>query len=231
MAAAASVFADRSRVDILTALADGRALPAGELARAAGVSASTASAHLSRLQDFGLLVTEKHGRHRYYRLASEQVSDVTELLAQFAPRRPIRSLRGSRVATQLALARTCYDHLAGELGVSMLASLRSQRIVEVEAGAVRVRRNNVGLLDDLAIDVSFLDRGRRPTARLCLDWSARRHHLAGALGAALTSRIIELKWLQRAEGTRALSVTEAGWDGLQRYFGIRRAEQHCNILD
>lgn len=206
---------------MLAALADGSARPAGELARTAGVSPSTASSHLSRLQDSGLVEVERHGRHRYYRITSERVGQIAEMLAQLAPRKPIHSLRGSRIAADLTLARTCYDHLAGELGVALLDSLIRSEVIEIDAGEARVCSGEQPLLDELGIDVSALRRNRRRSlARLCLDWSARRHHLAGALGASLASKIIERGWLQRKKGNRALVVTKPGWEGLQRHFGI-----------
>jgi DNA-binding transcriptional ArsR family regulator len=194
----AVLLGDRARVAMLAALADGRALPAGELARRAGIHPATATAHLRRLVDGGLVRVRAQGRHRYHELASPQVAAALEALAQIAPATPIRSLRQHSTATALAEARTCYDHLAGRRGVE----LRDRLLAAGALAAVGDRdhaltERGVQLVAGLGIDVAALRAGRRVFARRCLDWTQRRPHLAGALPAALTERFIADGWLTR----------------------------------
>src|SRR3954470_12479909 len=181
LAAVASLIGDPTRIAILTALAEGHALPAGELAHRAGVQPATATAHLRQLVDGGLVVVRAQGRHRYHELAGPRVAAVVEALAQLAPATPVRSLRSDRAARNLAEARTCYDHLAGRRGVEL-----RDRLVAV--GALRMvddrdhQLTPVGrlLLDKLGIDAGELNTTRRVFARTCVDWTQRRPHLAGA---------------------------------------------------
>lgn len=206
LAPVASLIGDSARIAILGALAEGHALPASELARRAGVRPATATAHLRRLVEGGLVVVRTQGRHRYHELAGPRVAAVIEALAQLAPATPVRSLRSDRVARTLAEARTCYDHLAGRRGVEL-----RDRLVAV--GALRMvddrdhQLTPVGrrLVGDLGIDPLDLISTRRMFARICVDWTQRRPHLAGALPAALTDRFLELGWLARATG-RSLRV-------------------------
>jgi DNA-binding transcriptional ArsR family regulator len=206
LAPIASLIGDPTRVAMLAALAEGRALPAGDLARRARVRPATATAHLHRLIEGGLVVVRAQGRHRYHASAGPRVAAVVEALAQLAPATPVRSLRTDRSAVALAEARTCYDHLAGRRGVQ----LRDHLLV---AGALRVvderdhQLTSVGrnLLRELGIDLTELDKSRRVFARACVDWTQRRAHLAGALPAALTNRLLETGWLTRTTG-RGLRV-------------------------
>jgi DNA-binding transcriptional ArsR family regulator len=206
LAPIASLIGDPTRVAMLAALAEGHALPAGDLASRARVRPATATAHLRRLIEGDLVVVRAQGRHRYHALAGPQVAAVLEALAQLAPATPVRSLRTDRSAMALAEARTCYDHLAGRRGVQ----LRDRLLV---AGALRVvnerdhQLTDVGrnLLRELGIDLTELDKSRRVFARACVDWTQRRAHLAGALPAALTNRLLETGWLARATG-RSLRV-------------------------
>jgi DNA-binding transcriptional ArsR family regulator len=198
LAPVAVLLGDRARVAMLAALADGRALPAGELARRAGVRPATATAHLRRLVDGGLIRVRVQGRHRYHELASPQVATALEALAQLAPAAPVRSLRQHSTATALAEARTCYDHLAGRRGVE----LRDQLLA---AGALRLldHRDHAltsageSLVDALGLDLDAMRASRRVFARSCLDWTQRRPHLAGVLPAALTQRFLADGWLIR----------------------------------
>src|SRR4051794_31590882 len=240
IAVPAALLGERGRARIVMALSDGRALPAGVLASEAGIAASTASEHLAKLLDAGLLAVEQHGRHRYYRIADARVLQAVEALAQLAPAAPVRSLKEGTRAEQLRSARLCYDHLAGRLGVAVMASLLERGVLEggdgrhhpetAEADRLSAPGHDVDyrvtpggerfLADRLGIDVTALGRGRRPLVRYCLDWTEQRHHLAGALGAAIADRLAELDWVRRARVNRALSVTPTGSDGLGATLGI-----------
>jgi DNA-binding transcriptional ArsR family regulator len=241
IAAVADVLADRSRSRMLLALSDGRALPASRLAAEAGIAASTASAHLSRLVTAGMLVAEPHGRHRYYRLAGPHVAGLLEAIARLAPPMTVRSLRDGTQAAALRRARTCYDHLAGRFGVALMDALLRAGILESDGGfesrgpgpdsSGRDRPGAPGwdvsylltdsgraLLKEIGIDCSAA--GRRPFVRYCVDWSEQRHHLAGALGSQVLSRLDELRWIERRPGSRAVSVTTAGAQGLRQAIGL-----------
>ncbi|MBB4774671.1 ArsR/SmtB family transcription factor [Actinomadura livida] len=220
IAPVAALLGDRTRAAMLTALLDGRPLAAGELARAAGVSAQTASAHLGRLLDGGLVTVVRQGRHRYYRLRGREVAQVIEALSRIGPPVEVRSLRQSRDARRLREARTCYDHLAGEAGVALFAALVGGGLIE-PAGpdAYEVTAKGEERLTALGLDLAALRGARRRFAWECLDWTERRPHLNGALGAALTGRMLELGWFERGTTRRALAVTEAGHRGLADSFG------------
>ncbi|TDB85601.1 transcriptional regulator [Actinomadura sp. KC216] len=216
----AALLADRARAAMLTALLDGRPLAAGELARAAGVGAPTASAHLARLLDGGLVTVVKQGRHRYYRLRGVEVAQLIEALSRISPPVEVRSLRQSRDARRLHEARTCYDHLAGEAGVALFAALVDGGLIEAGGGdAFEVTEKGAERFGALGLDVVALRKARRRFAWQCLDWTERRPHLNGALGAALTARMIELGWFERGTTRRALTVTEKGLAGLADSFG------------
>lgn len=196
---------------MLHCLLDGSERPAGELARAAGVSATTASGHLHRLARARLLTVRACGRHRYYALAGPQVAVALEALALIAPPTPVRSLRQASSAVALAHARSCYDHLAGRAGVTLRTAL-------LDTGALsphgprdhQLTASGRALLADLGIDAGALLRSRRLLARDCLDWTERRPHLAGALPAALLARFLELGWLARRRTDRGLRITDLG---------------------
>jgi DNA-binding transcriptional ArsR family regulator len=206
LAPIASLVGDPTRIVMLAALAEGRSLPAGDLARRAGVRPATATAHLHRLIEGGLVVVRAQGRHRYHELAGPRVAAVVEALAQLAPATPVRSLRGDRAAKMLAEARTCYDHLAGRRGVQLRDRL-------LTAGALRVvddRDHQLtdagrGFVHELGIELVNLDKTRRVFARACIDWTQRQPHLAGALPAALTNQFLRMGWLTRSTG-RGLRV-------------------------
>jgi len=236
IAAIASVLADPGRCRVLAALGDGRALPASLLAGEAGVAPSTASEHLSRLVGAGLLSVERHGRHRYFRLAGPHVADLLEALARMAPPAPVRSLREGTRAQALRSARTCYDHLAGRIGVAVMDSLVDRELLEPDrvedALAPGDRLSSPGLairfgvtekgalfLEEFGVALGALPP-RRPAVRYCVDWSEQRPHLAGAVGAALTSRLFDLGWLRRAERSRAVHVTDHGRRGFPDVFGV-----------
>lgn len=231
-----TLVADRGRCRILLALDDGRALPASRLAAEAGVSAATASSHLRKLTDAGLLAVEAHGRNRYYRLAGPAVGHLIEALQQLAPATPVRSLRQGTRAQALRQARTCYDHLAGRLGVEIMAAMLQQGYLAGGDGmfdpalARDDHRNGYGHDVNYTVTCSgwqFLAGfgvhlpARRPLIRYCIDWSEQRHHLAGALGRSLLDRLTELGWIRRAPATRAAHITDIGHHGLHATFGVK----------
>jgi DNA-binding transcriptional ArsR family regulator len=233
VAAVASVLAEPARARILLALGDGRALAASVLAAEAGVAASTASGHLARLVDAGLLDVLPQGRHRYYRLAGPHVGELLEALARVAPAAPVRSLRQGTRAAAVRSARTCYDHLAGGLGVELFAALIENGHVIGGDGRhdpVRSHRDRLSA-PGRDVDYRLTPPGRDVLAalgvvlpapagdgtialRYCVDWSEQRHHLSGAVGRALARRAFELGWLRRLDGSRAVRLTAAGRDGL-----------------
>lgn len=205
----AALLGDPTRAAMVSALHDGRALPAGELARRARISASTASAHLARLVDGGLLTLERSGRHRYFRLANDDVAHAIESLAAISPRKPARSLRDATIGEALSEARTCYDHLAGKLGVAVTAGLVRDRAIVERDGCFALGPHAGAVLGRIGVDAGDLPP-RRPAALRCLDWSERRPHLSGALGAAVCDRALEQRWIERLPGSRAVRLTPAG---------------------
>jgi DNA-binding transcriptional ArsR family regulator len=220
IAAVASLMADETRATILLALSDGRSLPAGELGRMARVAPSTASWHLDKLVEGGLLEIESWGKHRYFRVAGPRVVGAIEALAPLAPDKPTRSLRQSRAAGRVRFARTCYDHLAGELGVSFTQALVEQgSLLEAEEG-YEVTEEGISRLRELGVDLSG-GRERTRFAPRHVDWSERYHHFAGPLAKSTTSRLFELGWIVRVPQSRAVRLTEAGKSGLREHFALR----------
>src|SRR5262245_45745376 len=208
----AALAGDPARAGMLHALMDGRALTASELAGVAGITAQTASSHLARMTDAGLLTVEKQGRHRYHRLASPDVAHMMETIMQVAstlePSSQRRLTVGPRDAA-LRAARTCYDHLAGRLGVALADAMVASGYTELGSDGGIVTDAGLGFLGRIGIDVEALQarRGKRPArvlCRPCLDWSERRPHLAGAIGAALCTHCLEKKWVRRLTHTRAV---------------------------
>jgi DNA-binding transcriptional ArsR family regulator len=221
VAQVAALLADPTRLAILFALADGRPRPAGELARHAGVRASTASEHLAQLLAGELVAVERHGRHRYYRIAGESVVVALESLGTLArPARP-KTFQQTAAARTLRHARACYDHLAGRLGVEVTRSLVESGALILQAEAYELTHAGTLLLGErLGLDIDRARATRRSFARACLDWTERSYHLAGALGAELLHRLLALDWLERDDGSRALRVTPAGRRGFREHFGI-----------
>lgn len=234
VARVAAAIGEPGRARILNALGDGRALAASVLANEAGVAPSTASAHLTRLADAGLIVAEVSGRHRYYRLAGPLVAEALEALSALAPPEPVRSLRDHTRAAALRRARACYDHLAGRLGVEVMAALLARGHLAGGDGRhdpARARLDRYSAAGhDFTYTVTesgerfFADFGlalsRTPTVRYCVDWTEQRHHLAGGLGAQLLARFLDLGWVRRMPVGRALLVGETGLAGLGRTFGV-----------
>src|SRR5919202_1164606 len=210
LSAVGALLAEPARAAILLALAGGVALPASELAQRAGVTPSTTSTHLARLLSVGWVAVERHGRHRYYRLASPQVAAVLEHLACVAPVVPVRSLRAQQQNDALRLARSCYDHLAGKLGVALADALVQQDVLRVEGSDFVLMPQGAMFLRQHGVDVPEATRRRRALARRCLDWSERRDHLAGALGAAVFATWTARGWVVRQADSRAVRLTSVG---------------------
>lgn len=227
VAALAALLGDRTRAAICLTLLDGRAWTAGELARTTGVTAPTASEHLDRLVSGGLLVEERQGRHRYVRIAGPEAAHLVETLSTHArPAAAAGSYRAVRAEAQLAAARTCYDHLAGRLGVDLLDGLGRNGLVERGDGIV-LTAAGADWLGGLGADVAGMRAGRRPIVRLCLDWTERRSHLAGSAGAAIASAFLERSWIERIDGSRAVRVTDAGARALADTLGVLSEPRHA----
>jgi DNA-binding transcriptional ArsR family regulator len=220
LSASAGAIADPARAAMLDALLDGVPRSAGALAREAGVAPSTASHHLGRLLDAGLVTVAPDGRRRAFRLARPEVAHALEALALVSPPRAARTLRRATRAEAERAARTCYDHLAGALGVAVCDAL-------LDAGAIAPDGEHAYALGPAAeeafaaIGVTPPRPSRRAYARRCLDWSERRPHLAGALGAAVADALRARRWVTRIKGSRALLVTDAGRDGLRAALGVQ----------
>jgi DNA-binding transcriptional ArsR family regulator len=222
IAMVASLVGDPARANMLTALMTGRALTATELAYQAGITPQTASSHLGKLETGGLIEQERQGRHRYYRLADSDVAGVLEGLAGLAARAGHMRVRTGPKDPALRRARVCYDHLAGDLGVQMLDSLKRQKLVrQTKQDIALTAEGRHFMADALQIDASTLLHPRRPVCKACLDWSERRHHLAGTLGAALMTRFTELKWAARdpAPGSRVVNFSRTGERRFAALFG------------
>jgi DNA-binding transcriptional ArsR family regulator len=221
MAEIAALIGDPSRANILVALLDGRALTATELAYAAGVTPQTTSGHLARLTEAHLLAVASQGRHRYYRLASARVAQMLEAVMSVAALElPPRRRPPSRGDDALRAARTCYDHLAGHLGVALADALAGHGHLVLTEDGGEVTELGADFLGGFGIDLSGAGRRRRAFCRPCLDWTERRAHLGGALGAALTQRCFDLGWVARRRAGRAIAITRLGQRGFADTFAI-----------
>ncbi|MBU6439320.1 MAG: helix-turn-helix transcriptional regulator [Betaproteobacteria bacterium] len=216
IARVAALVGEPARAAMLLALGDGRALPAGELAACAGVSAATASEHLRLLRESGLLSMLRQGRHHYHRLASPQVGALLESLMLVAAQPPSAG-PASRVAPRLQAGRTCYSHLAGRLGVGLCDALIRRDCLRIDADVARLTPQGLAFLGDFGLDTRAWERN--PTSKTCIDWSERRHHLSGPLGVALLRRLEQLGWIRQDLDSRAVSLTPAGHRGLRQRFG------------
>jgi DNA-binding transcriptional ArsR family regulator len=219
----AALLGDPARANMLTALLDGGALTAGELAREAGVSAQTASSHLAKLGQGGLVEARSQGRHRYYALAGDEVAQVLEGLMGLAERSGLKRSRPGPREPELRRARVCYDHLAGELGVAMLEGLIASGRIRSSGGELALTATGEAFAADFGLDLQGLREGRRPVCRGCLDWSVRRTHLAGGLGAALLQRIYQLGWARRLAGARVVTFTLQGLADFEAAFAAPAA--------
>ncbi|HEU4374733.1 MAG TPA: helix-turn-helix domain-containing protein [Telluria sp.] len=213
----AALVGDHARAEVLTALMSGMALTATELAEVAGVTKQTISGHLAKLVDARLLAVEAQGRHRYFRLADPDVARLLESLMSVAFRTGALRLRSSPREPALRKARVCYDHLAGELGVMVYDRLAQAGAFTVDGDGIVLTAAGRRLVADIGVDLDALAGTRRPLCRTCLDWSERRHHLAGALGSALLARYQQLGWASRAKESRVMAFTSAGEQALRAW--------------
>ncbi|WP_020666172.1 ArsR/SmtB family transcription factor [Amycolatopsis nigrescens] len=219
-AAVARLLANPARSAVVDALQAGRPLAAGELAQLAGVRPSTTSEHLTMLVQGGLLTVVHAGRHRYYQLAGTAVSDALEALSHICPATPVRSLRQASAARTYQYARTCYDHLAGALGVALLDAMLDREWLAPGDPDYTLTPSGATELGRLGVDLAACRRSRRQFARPCLDWTQRRPHLAGALGAAITATLNTHGWLRPGSPNRGVRITTTGQTRLHTTFGI-----------
>lgn len=215
----AALLADPARALMLTRLFNGGALPAGELAYAAGVTPQTASSHLAKLVEGGLLAVESQGRHRYFRLAGPHVAQALEQFVVLHPLPTARRKALSPEARRLRFCRCCYDHLAGQVGVALARGLQDRGYLTVDDGVFRVTPSGADWL--AALGVSAAASGA--SARRCLDWTEREHHVGGQLGVRLLRAMGENGWLRRTDGSRLVVVTPSGWDAFRTAFGFDQA--------
>ena len=221
IAEAASLIGNPARANILTALLDGRARTATELGLAAGVAPSTASGHLGKLLGGNLVSMISSGRHRYYRLASPAVADLLEGLMAVAIDGPPRHRPKSPCSDAMARARTCYDHLAGKLGVAVAESLADRQLILLSEDQAIITNSGRAFLREIGVEPEKRSGPRRALCRACLDWSERRWHIGGAIGAAIADRAFKLGWTERQEVGRALTITPGGEKAFEELFGVR----------
>lgn len=221
VAGVAELFGDPVRAAMLHALLGGGELPAADLASRAGASPQAASAHLAKLVTGGLIEARSAGRQRLFRIASPGVGHAMEALAAIAAPAPVRALGQATTMQRLREARSCYDHLAGRVGVAVADHLLDGKLLAVANAEFVVTRRGKAFFESFDIDVDKLDDGRRSFARACMDWTERRPHVAGALGASLLERFLERRWLVRNSRDRALSLTPAGRTEFARQFDVR----------
>lgn len=206
----AALMGDPARANMLTALMRGGALTATELATEAGVSKQTASSHLAKLEAGGLVQQRKQGRHRYYDLSGSDIGALLESLMGVAVRTGhIRSRPGPK-SEELRQARVCYDHLAGSMGVKLYENMLAQGHLDETGDGPVLTDDGAKFVTGFGVDLSALTAGRRPLCKACLDWSERRSHLAGSLGAALLGHICDRGWAKRQNGSRAILFTAKG---------------------
>ena len=221
IAAIAAMVGDPARANMLTALLNGEALTASELALEANVTKQTASSHLNKLVAGGLVKVEAQGRHRYYRLADADVAGLLETLMGVAARAKALRTRPGPKEPALRRARLCYDHLAGELGVSLYdAFVKNKWITPQRDGALVLTRLGRAKVSSFGVEMTAREAGARPLCRACLDWSVRRHHLAGAVGAALLEAMMERGWVAQRGSSRVLEFSKIGEGALKRTFAF-----------
>lgn len=217
-----ALMGDPARANILSALLSGKALTATELATEAGITGQTASSHLKKLMEGGLLTQAKQGRHRYFTLAGPEVGAVLEAVMGLAARKGhLRTRTGPR-DPKMRAARVCYDHLAGDMAVRIFDSLQKRGFLAVstDKGGLALTADGEGFVSGIGIDLGALTASRRPMCRACLDWSERRNHLAGGLGAALLTRFTESGWLRREPAGRIVHISPKGEAELKKLFPV-----------
>ncbi len=215
-----ALLGDRVRITILWTLLDGRAYTAIELASRADTSSQNISIHISKLVQAGLLAVEKQGRHKYYRLSGSEVATAVESLGSLIPPVPHKKITLAPEISAVKQCRTCYDHLAGNLGVLINDYLLQEQILRPVDREYRVTPRGTEFFQDIGLDVIFAQQNRRTFARPCLDWTERKHHLAGALGAAMLSTMLAKNWVRKIENTRALMITASGESKIYDTFKI-----------
>ncbi len=220
LSAVASLIGDPHRSDMLLLLLGGEPLSGTALAEAAGISRALASAHLKKLVAGGLVRVEASGRQRMYTIASRQVADALEALVQLSAPAEVRSLRQAARSKNLRWARMCYDHLAGVVGVAVTEALVGRDLIAAREGTFTLTERGPDGFAAFGVDVAGLAARRRPLVRGCMDWTERRHHLAGSLGAALTAELLRRDWMRGREASRIVTVTPAGRAGLRDWLGL-----------
>ena len=213
----AALISEPARGRILIALLGGRSLPATELAQRAGITCQTASSHLAKLIEGRLLQVIPQGRHRYYRIANARVAELLESMARFAPR---KETYRSEPKSPIQIARTCYNHLAGSLGVRITDAIVGLRLLREVGRDYQLTKKGAHWFSEFGIDTGALRKSGRVFARQCLDWSERRNHLAGALGSALAEHLFERSWIEHVRESRAVRITELGRRELKRRLGV-----------
>jgi DNA-binding transcriptional ArsR family regulator len=219
IAPVAALAGDPARANMLSALLGGKALTAGELAREAGVTAQTASSHLAKLEEGGMVLGQRQGRHRYFKLSGSDVAHMLETMMGIAERAGHVRTRTGPKAPELRRARVCYDHLAGEMGVAMFDAMTQARLI-AGSETLRLTARGADFARDFGIDLDALADGRRPLCKTCLDWSQRRSHLAGSLGAAMLTRFYDLRWARRDRAGRAVIFSPHGERDFRRLLRI-----------
>jgi DNA-binding transcriptional ArsR family regulator len=215
-----AALVDEGRAAMLLALLGGEHLTAGQLARHAQLSPSAASNHLRRLRELGLIVDQRAGRNRFFALATHDLADALEALTRVAPAKPVRTLRQSHASAALRHGRTCYDHLAGRLGVAVTDALVERSILTKHRDAFSVSHAGRAWFAELGIDVATVAKSKRSFARICSDWTEQRPHLAGALGAAIADTFFDQRWIRRLPNSRAVAVTRSGEEFLARELDV-----------
>jgi DNA-binding transcriptional ArsR family regulator len=214
----AALVGDPARANMLTALMTGYALTARELSEEAGVTPATTSSHLGKLEEGGLVKVDKQGRHRYYQLADDQVASVLEGLMGLAARNGLQRVRPGPKDPAMREARVCYDHLAGDMGVALYDGLMNQGWLALDGDTPQLTEKGQGLAEGFGIDLAVLSKSKRPVCKACLDWSNRRSHLAGGLGAALLDRFYDLGWAKREPDSRVVSFSTKGTEAFKAQF-------------
>jgi len=218
MAEIASLLGETSRATMLASMMDGRFHTASELAYMAAIKPQTASFHLAKLVEGKLVRVEKQGRHRYFQLAGEEIAQLLESFLAISPPPEVRSLKQSSQMKLLQDARTCYDHLAGKLGVQLTESLLNAGFLRLEEKQFLITAEGAQFFSDFGLDLDDLKRKRRSFSHACLDWSERRYHIAGALGQGILAHFLSLGWVTRVPSIRAIKVTEKGRAGFKEIF-------------